>query len=52
MGTPDDIAGVVLFLASPLAKWMTGTNVMVHGGGEIPAYLAASTGEVTQINKV
>ena len=51
MGTPDDIAGVVLFLASPLAKWMTGTNVMVHGGGEIPAYLAASTGEVTQINK-
>jgi NAD(P)-dependent dehydrogenase (short-subunit alcohol dehydrogenase family) len=48
MGQPDDIADVVLFLASPMAKWMTGTNVMVHGGGEIPAYLAASTGDVTK----
>src|SRR5690606_31367266 len=44
MGNPDDIADVCVFLASPLARWMTGTNVMVHGGGELPAYLAASTG--------
>ena len=51
MGTPDDIADVVLFLASPMARWMTGTDVAVHGGGEIPAYLAASTGEVTQVTK-
>ena len=51
MGTPADIADVVLFLASPMARWMTGTNVMVHGGGEIPAYLAASTGEVTRVHK-
>ena len=51
MGTPEDIADVVLFLASPMARWMTGTNVMVHGGGEIPAYLGASTGEVTQVRK-
>ena len=51
MGNPDDIADVVLFLASPMARWMTGTDVMVHGGGEIPAYLAASTGEVTQVHK-
>ena len=48
MGNPDDIADVVLFLSSPMARWMTGTNVMVHGGGEIPAYLAASTGDVTK----
>jgi NAD(P)-dependent dehydrogenase (short-subunit alcohol dehydrogenase family) len=48
MGQPDDIADVVLFLASPMARWMTGTNVFVHGGGEIPAYLAASTGDVTK----
>jgi NAD(P)-dependent dehydrogenase (short-subunit alcohol dehydrogenase family) len=49
MGHPDDIADVCLFLASPMARWMTGTNVMVHGGGEMPSYLAASTGEVTKV---
>jgi NAD(P)-dependent dehydrogenase (short-subunit alcohol dehydrogenase family) len=49
MGRPDDIADVCLFLSSPMARWMTGTNVMVHGGGEIPAYLAASTGEVNKV---
>jgi NAD(P)-dependent dehydrogenase (short-subunit alcohol dehydrogenase family) len=49
MGQPDDIADVVLFLSSPMARWMTGTNVMVHGGGEMPAYLAASTGDVTKV---
>lgn len=51
MGTPEDIADACLFLASPMARWITGTNVMVHGGGEIPAYLSASTGEVTQVTK-
>jgi NAD(P)-dependent dehydrogenase (short-subunit alcohol dehydrogenase family) len=51
MGNPDDIADVCLFLCSPLARWMTGTNVFVHGGGEIPAYLAASTGDVTNVGR-
>ena len=46
MGYPEDIADVCLFLASPMAKWMTGANVKVHGGGEKPAYLDASTGDV------
>ena len=46
MGNPEDIADVCLFLASPMARWMTGTNVKVHGGGEKPAYLDASTGDV------
>lgn len=48
MGTPADIADVCLFAASPLARWMTGTEIEVHGGGETPAYLGASTGEVTK----
>jgi NAD(P)-dependent dehydrogenase (short-subunit alcohol dehydrogenase family) len=39
MGTPDDIAAVCLFLASPLAAYVSGANVLVHGGGERPAYL-------------
>lgn len=31
-GTPEDIAGCVLFLASPLAAWVTGTVVRADGG--------------------
>lgn len=47
MGDPDDVAGVCLFLASPLAAWITGTSIEVHGGGSRPAYLdvRAASGE-------
>jgi NAD(P)-dependent dehydrogenase (short-subunit alcohol dehydrogenase family) len=44
MGTPADVASACLFLASPLAAYVSGANLAVHGGGEPPAYLdAAST---------
>ena len=42
MGTPDDVAGVCLFLASPLAAYVSGANILVHGGGERPAFLEAA----------
>jgi NAD(P)-dependent dehydrogenase (short-subunit alcohol dehydrogenase family) len=42
MGTPDDVAGVCLFLASPLAAYVSGANILVHGGGERPAYRDAA----------
>jgi NAD(P)-dependent dehydrogenase (short-subunit alcohol dehydrogenase family) len=42
MGTPDDIAGVCLFLASPLAAYVSGANILVHGGGERPAFQDAA----------
>lgn len=42
MATPDDIADACLLLASPLAGYVTGSEVFVHGGGEIPSrHLAA-----------
>ena len=47
LGDPAEVADVVLFCTSPLASYMSGASVPVHGGGEGPAYLAASTGEVT-----
>ena len=49
LADPAEVANVVLFLASPLASYVTGATVPVHGGGEVPAYLAASTGAVTRI---
>ncbi|MGH9079370.1 MAG: SDR family oxidoreductase [Acidimicrobiales bacterium] len=39
--TPSDVAGLCLFLASPLAGYVTGANLVAHGGGENPAFLAA-----------
>ena len=42
MGTPHDIAGACRFLASPLAAYVSGANLVVHGGGEAPAYLDAA----------
>ncbi len=33
MGTPDDIAKSVLFLVSPMSDWVSGTSLLVDGGG-------------------
>jgi NAD(P)-dependent dehydrogenase (short-subunit alcohol dehydrogenase family) len=42
MAMPADVASACLFLASPLASYVTGADLAVHGGGEIPArFLAA-----------
>jgi 3-oxoacyl-[acyl-carrier protein] reductase len=32
LGTPADMAGAVLFLASPLAAYVTGQTLIVDGG--------------------
>jgi NAD(P)-dependent dehydrogenase (short-subunit alcohol dehydrogenase family) len=45
MAEPVDVANACLFVASPRAAYMSGTNLLLHGGGEMPAFLeAARTG--------
>jgi NAD(P)-dependent dehydrogenase (short-subunit alcohol dehydrogenase family) len=41
MGNPLDVAQACLFLASPASSYVSGANLVVHGGGEWPAYLGA-----------
>ena len=41
MGSPHDVAQACLFLASAQAAFVTGANLVVHGGGEWPACLTA-----------
>jgi NAD(P)-dependent dehydrogenase (short-subunit alcohol dehydrogenase family) len=42
MGEPRDVGDVCVFLASPLASYVSGASVLVHGGGEKPAFLGAA----------
>jgi NAD(P)-dependent dehydrogenase (short-subunit alcohol dehydrogenase family) len=41
MADPADVADACLFLASPLARYVSGANLVVDGGGEPPAFLSA-----------
>jgi NAD(P)-dependent dehydrogenase (short-subunit alcohol dehydrogenase family) len=42
LGEPEDIGDVCLFLASPLSSYVSGASILVHGGGETPAFLQAA----------
>src|SRR6185369_10526743 len=44
MADPTDIADTCIFLASPLARYVSGAEVLVHGGGEKPADMEAAEG--------
>jgi 3alpha(or 20beta)-hydroxysteroid dehydrogenase len=35
LGTPHDVAGAVLYLASPLAAFVTGVEIPVCGGSQL-----------------
>jgi NAD(P)-dependent dehydrogenase (short-subunit alcohol dehydrogenase family) len=43
MAEPIDVANACLFLASQQAAYMSGSNLLLHGGGEKPAFLAAAS---------
>ena len=45
MAVPEDIGNACLFLASPLASYVSGTSFAVHGGGEKPAFLEAANAQ-------
>lgn len=34
LGTADDIAGAMLYFASPVSEWVSGQTLFVNGGGE------------------
>ncbi|GAA2482574.1 SDR family oxidoreductase [Streptomyces thermolineatus] len=47
MAVPEDVAAACLYLCSPLASYVNGADLAVHGGGEHPGrYLAARSQEV------
>jgi len=41
LATPKDVGEACVFLASSAASYISGTNLILHGGGEAPAFLAA-----------
>ncbi len=42
LGEPRDVGDVCLFLASSLSSYISGSNILMHGGGEKPAFLDAA----------
>jgi NAD(P)-dependent dehydrogenase (short-subunit alcohol dehydrogenase family) len=43
MATPADVGDACLWLASDGAAYVSGSNLVLHGGGERPAFLDAAT---------
>lgn len=48
MAEPADVAQACLFVASTRAAYISGTNLLLHGGGEKPAFLAAAQAKENQ----
>jgi len=42
MSTPEEIGDACVWLSSPQAAYVSGTNLVMHGGGESPAFLSAA----------
>src|SRR3954454_6782412 len=46
LAEPTDIGSTCVFLASPFASYVSGAEILVHGGGERPAFLAAANADM------
>jgi NAD(P)-dependent dehydrogenase (short-subunit alcohol dehydrogenase family) len=42
LAEPEEIGDTCLYLASNLARYVSGADIGVHGGGERPAFLDAA----------
>lgn len=45
LAAPDEIGEAAVFLASDRAAYVSGASLLVHGGGERPAFLDAATAQ-------
>ena len=43
LASPEDIGNACLYVASPQASYVSGSNLLLHGGGERPAFLSAAS---------
>ncbi|KJY45152.1 short-chain dehydrogenase, partial [Streptomyces sp. NRRL S-444] len=43
LAEPADVGAAAVFLASGRAGYVSGASLLVHGGGERPAFLDAAT---------
>ena len=48
LATPRDVGNAAVFLSSPLAAYVSGATLAVHGGGETPAFLTAAQGRTDE----
>ncbi len=47
LASPEDIGNACVFLASPMAAYVSGSSLLIHGGGEKPAFLDAGNASHT-----
>lgn len=48
LAEPDEVGGCAVFLASQLASYVSGARLAVHGGGEVPAFMAAASAQLAK----
>jgi NAD(P)-dependent dehydrogenase (short-subunit alcohol dehydrogenase family) len=46
LAEPTDIGELCAFLASSAASYISGAEILIHGGGERPAFLAAANADI------
>ncbi|MCQ9136554.1 SDR family oxidoreductase, partial [Streptomyces hilarionis] len=45
LAEPADVGAAAVFLASDAARYISGASLLLHGGGERPAFLDAATAD-------